>query len=68
MSKKKGAAKTVVSTSKHEQQNSSITEYHRWSKHEMETNIGATKAKGWIDSGKLAWRKDRFRRGDKVKI
>ena len=68
MNKKKGSAKTVVTTLKHEQVNSSITEYHRWSKHQMETNVGATKAKGWIDSGKLSWRRDRFRKGEKVKI
>ena len=60
MSRKKGTVATTVSSEAHTSRSSAVVQYHRWSKHEMQQKIGFTKAKGWIESGKLPYEPDRI--------
>ena len=53
MGRKKGTISKVITANSHENARSSVTQFHRWSRHEMEREVGMKKASLWIESGKL---------------
>ena len=60
MTKKKGSTISISSSVSHDQKTSVVTQFHRWSKHEMEMKVGKKKAQCWIESKLLVEKPDRI--------
>ena len=60
MEKRKATKSTIASTVSHDQRTAEVVQFHRWSRHQMEQEVGAKKAEGWISCGKLKMEPDRI--------